>query len=95
MPGLAVRGTFSPARAWRPAVVARLARTLGVTKTLPFPRIMNVKRLTVAWDITSAVLIVGAMLSPFRRNVAGRWCVSWRRHYAKLAFAGLGGHLCW
>jgi hypothetical protein len=24
-----VRGTFSPARAWRPAVVARLARTLG------------------------------------------------------------------
>jgi hypothetical protein len=32
MPGLAVRGTFSPARAWRPAVVARLARTLGLTK---------------------------------------------------------------
>ena len=29
-PGLAVRGTFSPARAWRPAVVARLARTLGL-----------------------------------------------------------------
>ena len=28
-PGLAVRGTFSPARAWRPAVVTRLARTLG------------------------------------------------------------------
>ena len=28
-----VRGTFSPARAWRPAVVARLARTLGSTKT--------------------------------------------------------------
>ena len=26
-----VRGTFSPARAWRPAVVARLARTLGLT----------------------------------------------------------------
>ena len=26
-----VRGTFSPARAWRPAVVARLAQTLGVT----------------------------------------------------------------
>ena len=30
-PGLAVRGTFSPARAWRPAVVARLARTLEVS----------------------------------------------------------------
>ena len=29
-----VRGTFSPTRAWRPAVVARLARTLGSTKTL-------------------------------------------------------------
>jgi len=28
-----VRGTFSPARARRPAVVARLARTLGLTKT--------------------------------------------------------------
>ena len=29
-PGLAVRGTFSPIRAWRPAAVARLARTLGL-----------------------------------------------------------------
>jgi len=29
---MAVRGTFSPARAWRPAVVARLARTLGRTE---------------------------------------------------------------
>ena len=28
-----VRCTFSPARAWRPAVVARLARTLGSTNT--------------------------------------------------------------
>ena len=28
-----VRGTFSPARAWRPAVVARLARTLGIRKS--------------------------------------------------------------
>ena len=34
MPGLAVRGTFSPARAWRPAVVARLARTLGKTSAM-------------------------------------------------------------
>ena len=31
-PGLAVRGTFSPDRAWRPTVVARLARTLGSTR---------------------------------------------------------------
>ena len=30
-----VRGTFSPARAWRPAVAARLARTLGHTHALP------------------------------------------------------------
>ena len=29
----AVRGTFSPARAWRPAVAARLARTLGIRRT--------------------------------------------------------------
>lgn len=33
-PGLAVRGTFLPVRAWRPAVVARLARTLGLKFTL-------------------------------------------------------------
>ena len=31
-PGLVVRGTFSPARAWRPAVVARLTRTFGLTE---------------------------------------------------------------
>ena len=29
-PGLAVRGTFSPAWAWRPAFVARIAPTLGL-----------------------------------------------------------------
>ena len=29
-PGLAVRDTFSPARAWRPAIVARFARALGL-----------------------------------------------------------------
>ena len=29
-----VRGTFSPARAWRPAAVARLARTLGLAINL-------------------------------------------------------------
>jgi len=33
-PGPVVRGTFSPARAWRPAVVARLARTLGISEPL-------------------------------------------------------------
>ena len=31
-----VRGTFSPARAWRPAVVARLPRTLGLAN-IPIP----------------------------------------------------------
>jgi len=30
-----VRGTFSPARAWRPAVGARLARTLGLMSNRP------------------------------------------------------------
>ena len=34
-PGLAVRGTFSPARAWRPAVVARLAQTLAIQPAPP------------------------------------------------------------
>jgi GNAT superfamily N-acetyltransferase len=33
-----VRCTFSPARAWRPAVGARLARTLGHTKHTPAAR---------------------------------------------------------
>jgi len=32
-----VRGTFSPARAWRPAVVARLARTLGLMNEASSP----------------------------------------------------------
>ena len=31
--GPVVRGTFSPARPWRPAAVARLTRTLGVLNT--------------------------------------------------------------
>ena len=36
---LVVRGAFSPARAWRPAVVARLARTLGhAGETFPYPK---------------------------------------------------------
>ena len=39
MPGLAVRSTFSPARAWRPTVVARLARTLGhAGETFSYPK---------------------------------------------------------
>jgi pyrimidine deaminase RibD-like protein len=33
-PGLAVRGSSSPARSWRPAVVARLARKLGAANTM-------------------------------------------------------------
>ena len=33
-PALEVRGVFSPARAWPPAVVARLARTLIITRLL-------------------------------------------------------------
>jgi hypothetical protein len=36
-----VRGTFSPARAWRPAVGARLARTLGCTPTTVVLTAMN------------------------------------------------------
>jgi hypothetical protein len=38
MLALAVRGTFSPARPWRPAVVARLSEGSGlVTEKLPTP----------------------------------------------------------
>ena len=40
MPGLAVRGTFSPVRARRPAAGARLARTLGSIQT-PLRRPMH------------------------------------------------------
>ena len=37
-----VRGTFSPARAWRPAVVARLAQTLGrKNHEHQMPRVQN------------------------------------------------------
>ena len=32
--------TFSPARAWRPAVVARLAQTLGVTNSMSLPSLI-------------------------------------------------------
>ena len=60
-PGLAVRGTFSPARAWRPAVVARLARTLGrigVTISIPAtPRTIG-----AAIGIVAAVVTVGFIL---------------------------------
>ena len=34
-PGMQVRRTFSASRAWRPTVVARLTRTLGITKARP------------------------------------------------------------
>ncbi|CAD5374041.1 hypothetical protein RA210_U480004 [Rubrivivax sp. A210] len=40
-----VRGTFSPARAWRPAAGARLARTLGLaTNVLGGPRAESIRR---------------------------------------------------
>ena len=42
-----VRCTFSPARAWRPAVVARLARTLGFTQDRPAKFAMSSRRLFV------------------------------------------------
>ena len=38
-----VRGTFSPARAWRPAVVARLPQTLGVANS-PHDRFPALRR---------------------------------------------------
>ena len=40
MPGPVVRGTFSPARAWRPAAVARLARTLGFRIRFPQAQVL-------------------------------------------------------
>ena len=40
-----VRSTFSPARAWRPAVVARLARTLGVTTAIHAPNRATLRNL--------------------------------------------------
>ena len=46
MSGLAVRGTFSPARAWRPAVVTRLARTLGL-RTHPLLSSMQLNQVTL------------------------------------------------
>jgi ribosomal protein S18 acetylase RimI-like enzyme len=48
-----VRGTFSPARAWRPAVVARLARTLGGT-TRPARRVTTKNPMpALTWETTT------------------------------------------
>ena len=49
-----VRGTFSPARAWRPAVVSRLARTLGLAVRLVFP--LGASAISVASDSGSRTL---------------------------------------
>ena len=48
-----VRCTFSPARAWRPAVVASLARTLGLMKTRTLLGIV----VTIAWCTAVASLL--------------------------------------
>ena len=53
--GLAVRGTFSPAGPWRPAVGARLARTLGVMKT---PLALRFTKLELGF-LLAALLVLG------------------------------------
>jgi hypothetical protein len=50
-----VRGTFSPARAWRPAAVARLARTLGVRNNMPITPAAFVNSRRCAFHICGAV----------------------------------------
>jgi hypothetical protein len=73
-----VRCTFSPARAWRPAVVARLARTLGLTQ---IPRMRSI---VVAAIIGSACLIsTGAVVHSFESLIAEPQAFSkeaWQRH---------------
>ena len=70
-----VRGTFSPARAWRPAVVARLAQTLGVESRkprMPVPR-------------TTPSLLATCCSAPSRQ------CLASRRTPARSSLFGTGG----
>ena len=53
-----VRGPFSPARAWRPAVAARLARTLGLAKNALGCTLLNPKTVNVV-AILLLLLLVG------------------------------------
>ncbi len=58
-----VRCTFSPARAWRPAAVARLARTLGVTP----PTVMRTLLLT----LLAAAVIPGTLRASDALDIKG------------------------
>ena len=50
--------TFSPARAWRPAVVARLARTLGRTIcTVPNRSTTNTSMTSILWKAAALLLL--------------------------------------
>jgi hypothetical protein len=55
-----VRCTFSPARAWRPAVVTRLARTLGFTKGI---RTMSLD--SPYWQGLGAIISIAGVLATF------------------------------
>ncbi|CAD5373585.1 hypothetical protein RA210_U390003 [Rubrivivax sp. A210] len=68
-----VRGTFSPARAWWPAAVARLARTLGVKRpqsaSSPLCTYQPATHVLLALRRASRVTSLA-----FRRRPYGRFC---------------------
>ncbi|CAD5374039.1 hypothetical protein RA210_U480002 [Rubrivivax sp. A210] len=70
-----VRGTFSPARAWRPTVGARLARTLGRTMaTFQFPAADNPQRLHMrlaqTWLLVACLSVVSCGGNGVKGNTA-------------------------
>ena len=65
-----VRGTFSPARAWRPAAGARLARTLGRIGAAFLSRRKNSQvmqipsRSTASFGLTHSILLLSGCVTP-------------------------------
>jgi len=77
-----VRGTFSPARAWRPAVVARLALTLGSVK----PTLQHLTGTSAYWRSPNShedIRPRGHLATDLQVNaaVAEHWC---RRHQIQI-----------
>ena len=92
-----VRNTFSPARAWRPAVVARLARTLGVEihssalfATNEFPlHTLNQAHISVGSPLGDSAQIHGRVIAGFAWQHM-KAAITFRDHVAALETANVG-----
>ena len=67
--------TFSPARAWRPAVGARLARTLGFTNNLPASIVVASRRTFIAQAFggSAAFCAIGSPASAKPEHPDSKW----------------------